>query len=75
VSSLCFLSRQVICVENNQRVINTLNITNRELLAHPKMVCTPHLGASTSEAQLRVAEEIAEQFVTFFKVLWNFLNY
>jgi D-3-phosphoglycerate dehydrogenase len=39
----------------------------KELLAHPKMVCTPHLGASTSEAQLRVAEEIAEQFVTFFK--------
>jgi len=39
----------------------------KELLNHPKMVCTPHLGASTSEAQLRVAEEIAEQFVTFFK--------
>lgn len=39
----------------------------KELLNHPKMVCTPHLGASTSEAQLRVAEEIAEQFVDFFK--------
>jgi len=38
----------------------------KELLAHPKVVCTPHLGASTSEAQLRVAEEIAEQFVGFF---------
>jgi D-3-phosphoglycerate dehydrogenase len=39
----------------------------KDLLAHPKMVCTPHLGASTSEAQLRVAEEIGEQFVQFFK--------
>jgi phosphoglycerate dehydrogenase-like enzyme len=26
-------------------------------------VATPHLGASTSEAQARVAVEIAEQFV------------
>jgi len=39
----------------------------RDLFNHPKVVCTPHLGASTSEAQLRVAEEIAEQFVDFFK--------
>jgi len=39
----------------------------KELLAHPKMVCTPHLGASTGEAQKRVCEEIAEQFVQFFK--------
>lgn len=38
----------------------------KQLLNHPKMVCTPHLGASTSEAQLRVAEEIADQFVSFF---------
>jgi len=38
----------------------------KELLGHPKMVCTPHLGASTSEAQLRVAEEIGDQFVQFF---------
>lgn len=34
-----------------------------ELAKHPKVVCTPHLGASTSEAQLRVAGEIAEQIV------------
>ena len=27
------------------------------------MVCTPHLGASTAEAQLKVAQEIAQQFV------------
>jgi D-3-phosphoglycerate dehydrogenase / 2-oxoglutarate reductase len=32
-----------------------------ELLAHPKVVCTPHLGASTEEAQEKVAEQIAVQ--------------
>lgn len=37
--------------------------TNRELYDHPKIVTTPHLGASTVEAQIKVAQEIAEQFV------------
>jgi len=36
---------------------------NTSLVQHPNVVCTPHLGASTKEAQLRVAKEIAEQFV------------
>jgi D-3-phosphoglycerate dehydrogenase len=31
------------------------------LLSHENVVCTPHLGASTDEAQERVALEIAEQ--------------
>jgi D-3-phosphoglycerate dehydrogenase len=31
------------------------------LLTHPKVVCTPHLGASTVEAQENVALQIAEQ--------------
>ena len=31
------------------------------LLGHPKVVCTPHLGASTKEAQENVALQIAEQ--------------
>lgn len=31
------------------------------LLQHPKVVCTPHLGASTEEAQEKVAEQIAVQ--------------
>lgn len=31
------------------------------LLGHPRVVATPHLGASTEEAQLHVALEIAEQ--------------
>ena len=31
------------------------------LLAHPAVICTPHLGASTNEAQLNVAHDIAVQ--------------
>lgn len=34
-----------------------------QLIQHPKVVCTPHLGASTVEAQERVAREIAEQLI------------
>nr|WBW70087.1 venom protein [Lampona murina] len=36
---------------------------NTKLIQHPKVICTPHLGASTREAQSRVADEISEQFV------------
>ena len=32
-----------------------------EILKHPGIVCTPHLGASTQEAQGKVAEQIAAQ--------------
>ena len=32
-------------------------------MEHPAVICTPHLGASTTEAQLKVAMEIAQQFV------------
>ena len=35
-----------------------------KLCQHPKVVCTPHLGANTKEAQTRVAQEIAEQIVS-----------
>ncbi|KAL7304920.1 hypothetical protein TKK_0002718 [Trichogramma kaykai] len=34
-----------------------------ELVKHPRVVATPHLGASTAEAQERVAVEIAEQML------------
>lgn len=34
-----------------------------ELIKHPKVIATPHLGASTAEAQQRVAVEIAQQFL------------
>ncbi len=36
------------------------------LVTHPKVICSPHLGASTAEAQTKVAIEIAEQMVQFF---------
>ena len=35
------------------------------LVGHPKVICTPHLGASTEEAQEKVAIEVAEQLVAF----------
>ncbi|MFN2378415.1 MAG: phosphoglycerate dehydrogenase [Candidatus Binatia bacterium] len=36
------------------------------LVLHPKVVATPHLGASTGEAQLNVAIAVAEQIRDFF---------
>lgn len=36
------------------------------LLLHPRVIVTPHLGASTEEAQNRVALEIAEQARNYF---------
>ncbi len=37
------------------------------LLKHPKVIATPHLGASTEEAQEKVAKHIVEQLDDFFK--------
>jgi len=42
-------------------------ITESPLFDLPNVVATPHLGASTEEAQERVAEDVAKQFVTFFR--------
>jgi len=36
-----------------------------DLVKHPNVVATPHLGASTEEAQTRVAIEICEQVVAY----------
>ncbi len=36
-----------------------------EIVKHPRVVVTPHLGASTEEAQLRVALEIAQQVAAY----------
>ncbi len=34
---------------------------NSDLLSHPRIICTPHLGASTEEAQEKVALQVARQ--------------
>ena len=39
---------------------------SNKLIKHPLVVCTPHLGASTQEAQKKVAVQIAEQIVKYF---------
>jgi D-3-phosphoglycerate dehydrogenase len=35
------------------------------LIAHERVICTPHLGASTEEAQEKVAVEVAEQLLAY----------
>ena len=35
------------------------------LFNHPKLICTPHLGASTTEAQVNVALQVAEQMADY----------
>ncbi len=49
---------------------------NKELIKHPKIVTTPHLGASTDEAQVNVAVDIAQQIVDMLKsgVVKNSVN-
>ncbi len=37
-----------------------------KLAQHPKVICTPHIGASTHESQENVAIMVAEQFADFF---------
>ncbi|MCD6097886.1 D-2-hydroxyacid dehydrogenase [bacterium] len=34
---------------------------------HPRISCTPHLGATTEEGQARVGEEVAKIIIDFFK--------
>lgn len=34
-----------------------------ELASHPKVVCTPHIGAETSEAQVRAAIDISSEVI------------
>ncbi len=47
------------------------------LLAHPNVIATPHLGASTTDAQVNVAVAIARQFTDFLNtgVIANAINF
>ena len=46
------------------------------LFGHDKVICTPHLGASTKEAQVNVALQVAEQISDYLKTgaVTNALN-
>lgn len=39
----------------------------KALLSHPRIACTPHIGAATLEAQDRIGEELAELIIAFAK--------
>jgi len=39
--------------------------TSHPLFGNPKLICTPHLGASTDEAQVNVAIQVAEQMADY----------
>jgi D-3-phosphoglycerate dehydrogenase len=41
----------------------------QDLLSHPKVSLTPHIGASTNEAQERIGTELANLIIDFFKTL------
>ncbi|MDZ5010406.1 3-phosphoglycerate dehydrogenase, partial [Clostridium perfringens] len=40
--------------------------TNEDLVNHPRVSCTPHIGASTIEAQDRIGEEVISIIKEFF---------
>jgi len=42
-------------------VFSTEPATENPLFGHPNVICTPHLGAATTEAQENVALQVAEQ--------------
>lgn len=47
------------------------------LAQHPKVLATPHLGASTEEAQTKVADQILQQMIEYFQknVARNAVNF
>ncbi len=46
-------------------VFSTEPATANPLFGHPNVVCTPHLGAATNEAQENVALQVAEQMADY----------
>lgn len=51
-------------------------LTDFALVKHPNVVATPHLGASTEEAQIKVADMILDQMIEYFEknVVRNAVN-
>ena len=47
------------------------------IIGHEKIIVTPHLGASTEEAQVKVASELSKAVVDFFKkgIVRNAINF
>lgn len=41
----------------------------KELLSHPNILCTPHIGAATNEAQDRIGQEIVDIIVENFSLV------
>ena len=39
--------------------------TDWELIKHPNVICSPHMGAATKEGQGRVGAEVAEKLIAF----------
>jgi D-3-phosphoglycerate dehydrogenase len=48
-------------------VYTTEPLTDFTLVKHPNVVATPHLGASTEEAQIKVADMILDQMIEYFE--------
>lgn len=42
--------------------------SNEELINHPKVSCTPHIGGSTVEAQNRIGEEVTRIIKDYFSI-------
>lgn len=38
----------------------------KEILTHPRISLTPHIGASTEEAQAKIGRELADQIIAYF---------
>ncbi len=48
-----------------------------KLIEHDRLICTPHLGASTQEAQTKVAVDVASQIIDYLKygTILNAVNF
>ena len=49
-------------------VFNNEPTPDERLLQHQNISLSPHIGAATNEAQLRIGKELAEKIITYFKV-------